>query len=88
MTWRTGAGPGGLTRKRPGHNINTYNTQLTQNRKFCPCRSPRDDDGVRRHPDKTCNTEIQEMCPAPGVRANWERVAYPAGFKLEALIGQ
>ena len=30
MTWRTGAGPGGLTRKRPGHNVNTY--RLTQNK--------------------------------------------------------
>ena len=82
MTWRTGAGPGGLTRKRPGHNINTY--RLTQN-KFCPCRLPRDDDGVRRHPDETwCNNLsknlFQDMCPAPGVRANWGRVAYPAGF--------
>ena len=35
MTWSSGAGPGGLTRKRPGWDINIrvhdYSSQLTQN---------------------------------------------------------
>ena len=58
-----------------------HRIQITLNN--CPCRSKKDDDGVRRHPDKTRGntvTGVRELCPAPGVRTNWRRVAYPAGF--------
>ena len=72
-------------------NLQTHNSILIHHRikltDNCPCRLTSEDDDVRRCPDKTwCNTEVVKMCSAPGVHANWERVA--AGFKLEALIGQ
>ena len=70
MAWRTGAGPGGLTCKRPGHDsiLIHHRIELTDN---CPRRLTSEDDGVRRHPDKMwCNTQVGEICTAPGVRAN------------------
>ena len=48
-----------------------HRIQITLNN--CPCRSKKDDDGVRRHPDKTRGntvTGVRELCPAPGVRTN------------------
>ena len=52
MTWRTGAGPGGLTRKRPGHNsiLIHHRIELTDN---CSRRLTSEDNDVRCHPDKT-----------------------------------
>ena len=52
MTWRTGAGTGGLTRKRPGHNsiLMHHIIELTDN---CSRRLISENDGVMCHPDKT-----------------------------------
>ena len=70
MTWRTGAGPGGLTRKRPGHNVNTY--RLTQNKVLSRETMTASGAILIKRGEITCprNSLVQEMCPAPGVRAN------------------
>ena len=92
MTRRTGVGPGGLTRKRPWGTIQDQCITEYNSLNNCPSRSKRDDDGVRRHPDKTWGntvTWVRELGPAPGPGSRQLRASSVARWLLiKKLIGQ